>query len=80
MQEAGKLGKFANDGAIAAHGGLAPGALAYLTVFLENGRLEIDNNLVGNAIRPTAVQNHLFNSFHSRTVASLTKSEPGVLR
>jgi len=33
-----------------------------LTVFLENGRLEIDNNLVENAIRPTAVgkKNWLF--------------------
>jgi len=33
-----------------------------LTVFLENGQLEIDNNLVENAIRPTAVgkKNWLF--------------------
>lgn len=33
-----------------------------LTVFLDNGRLEIDNNLVENAIRPTAVgkKNWLF--------------------
>ncbi len=33
-----------------------------LTVFLENGRLEIDNNLVENAIRPTALgkKNWLF--------------------
>jgi transposase len=33
-----------------------------LTVFLENGRLEIDNNLVENAIRPTAIgkKNWLF--------------------
>src|ERR1700721_2511710 len=33
-----------------------------LLVFLENGRIEIDNNLVENAIRPTAVgkKNWLF--------------------
>jgi transposase len=33
-----------------------------LTVFLDNGRLEIDNNLVENAIRPTAIgkKNWLF--------------------
>jgi hypothetical protein len=48
---------------------LAGGAIAYtlglwpaLTRFLGDGRLEIDNNLVENAIRPTAVgkKNWLF--------------------
>jgi hypothetical protein len=40
----------------------ALGQWATLTVYLENGRLEIDNNLVENAIRPTAVgkKNWLF--------------------
>ena len=40
----------------------ALGQWPLLTTFLENGRLEIDNNLVENAIRPTAVgkKNWLF--------------------
>ena len=40
----------------------ALGQWPLLTPFLENGRLEIDNNLVENAIRPTAVgkKNWLF--------------------
>jgi transposase len=40
----------------------ALGQWSTLSVFLENGRLEIDNNLVENAIRPTAVgkKNWLF--------------------
>jgi hypothetical protein len=38
------------------------GRMPELKVYLEDGRLEIDNNLVENAIRPTAVgkKNHLF--------------------
>ncbi|MCB1069789.1 MAG: IS66 family transposase [Kiritimatiellae bacterium] len=35
--------------------GYALGQWSYLEVFVENGRLEIDNNLVENAIRPTAL-------------------------
>ena len=40
----------------------ALGQWPLLTTFLENGRLEIDNNLVENAIRPTAIgkKNWLF--------------------
>jgi hypothetical protein len=40
----------------------ALGQWPLLTTFLENGRLEIDNNLVENAIRPTALgkKNWLF--------------------
>lgn len=36
--------------------------MASLLVFLEDGRIEIDNNLIENAIRPTAVgkKNWLF--------------------
>jgi transposase len=40
----------------------AQGLMAGLEVYLEDGRIEIDNNLVENAIRPTALgkKNWLF--------------------